>query len=497
MGWARLAVTVAARGVLFSVLGMLTWALLPIALGWTPTTVMTGSMEPRIHPGDVVISRPAPTDATSLNHILLVDDPDHAGRLRLHRFAEFAPDGNLILRGDANSANDSTPVAPTAVHGVAVLRIPFVGLPMVWFAEKNWGPFAAALAAVAGLTLAAASGSITPDRAGPRPHEKTREMPRGQRRTQQALQSGAASATRRRRRRLQTMPAAQNVQTILAVAAIPVLVGAALMTASPAHAAFSAAAPTPASNFSTLGSYPCLSDLPRAYLADKPSLFYPFQETSGPVTDASGNSRSGALNGTTTRVQGSCSLNGSPALALDGSTGYVSTSNGAGTESVTAPDTYTLEIWFKTTTGAGGKLMGWGSSRTGASAMSDRHLYMTNSGAIIFGVASNNGFPNRTSIFSTGTYKDGLWHLATASFSSAAMTLYIDGTVVATQRNVSASPGFGGYWRIGYDAFTTPDVQTWPDVPSSRFFAGTIDNAAVYPTALSAERIKAHYAAGH
>lgn len=485
MGWARLAVTVAARGVLFSVLGMLTWALLPIALGWTPTTVMTGSMEPRIHPGDVVISRPAQTDATSLNHILLVDDPDHAGRLRLHRFAEFAPDGNLILRGDANSANDSTPVAPTAVHGVAVLRIPFVGLPMVWFAEKDWGPFAAVLAAVLGLTVAAASGSgAAPDRPEVRSRAKSRR---------QLQAPSAASATRRRR--LQSVRKTQNVQTILAVAAIPVLVGAALMTASPAHAAFSAAAPTQASSFSALDSYSCLS----RERPDNPDLFYGFNEGSGTVAaDASAYRRDGSLQGAITRVPGSCAPYTSPALTLGGLPCYVSTS-----AAVKAPNEFTAEIWFKTTTSAStGKLIGFGNAKTGDSSISDRHLYMTNRGAIAFGAAPGNTNNYTATAITSAPYRnndnkyynDGAWHQATATMSGDGMKLYVDGSLVNTAPGVKTGADIAGYWRIGYDTMNT---STWPGVSGNPVFAGTIDNAAVYPTALSAERIKAHYAAGH
>ena len=51
------------------------------------------------------------------------------------------------------------PGCAQAVHGVAVLRVPYVGLPLVWIAEKNWGNLAAVFVAVSALTLAAASGS--------------------------------------------------------------------------------------------------------------------------------------------------------------------------------------------------------------------------------------------------------------------------------------------------------------------------------------------------
>lgn len=476
MGRARLAAAVAARGLLLSILGMLTWALLPTALGWTPTTVMTGSMEPRIHPGDVIVSRPAEADVTTLNHIILVDDPDHAGRLRLHRFAEFAPDGNLILRGDANSANDSTPVAPTAVHGVAVLRIPFVGLPLVWFAEKNWEALAAVLAAVGGLTLAAASGSGTAPR-DPEPRQRKESRHNGR---------PLVGKTR-------------TAQTFLAAAAIPVLACAALMTASPAHAVFSAAAPTPASSFSALGSYPCLSPA----RPDNPYLFYAFNESTGTTAaDASVNGRHSALQGTTTWVAGSCSANASPALTLGGSAGlagYVST-----LQPLTAPTTFTVEIWFRVAkdSGTSGKLIGFGNAQTGDSTISDRHLYMTATGAIAFGTATPSGSKQfRVDVItSTGSFNDGGWHQATATMTkivnTTTATLYVDGNQVAAA-NVGVTDPYSGYWRIGYDAMKLDSLkEPWPGISGNPIFAGTIDNAAAYPAALTLTQVQAHYAAG-
>ena len=60
--------------------------------------------------------------------------------------------------------------------------------------------------------------------------------------------------------------------------------------AAPAHAAFSAAAPTQASSFISQSSYSCLSPT----VQDNPSCFYSFNEASGTVSeDASGNGRNG------------------------------------------------------------------------------------------------------------------------------------------------------------------------------------------------------------
>jgi hypothetical protein len=483
-GLARLTVTLLARVVLFSALGLLAWASLPAVIGWTPTTVMTGSMMPRIHAGDVVVSRPVPAGSAALKQILLVDDPDHPGRLRLHRFAEFAPDGDLILRGDANPANDSTPVAPAAVHGVAVLRIPFMGLPIVWFTEHAWGPLATVLVAVAGLTVAAAGSSAAPLRDGPDRPSGPAAKPRKPR-PGRAIQTGGHTTVRRSRR----------LRALLAVAAVPVLAWPA--TSATAQASFSSPAPTQTSSFSALASYPCTY----ATLPDSPYLFYRFNEGSGTAAaDASGNARNGTLQGATTWEPGSCSAGPSPALTLGGSPGYVSTA-----AALTAPDIFTVEIWFKTPRGSttGGRLIGFGNAQTGNSAVSDRHLYMTTTGAIVFGAAPNPGSSTnyKASAITSAPdmnnankfYNDGAWHQATATMSSSGMKLYLDGSLV-NQSTVKSGAEVSGFWRVGYDALST---NSWPGVTGNPVFAGTVDNAAVYPAALTATQVQDHFAAGH
>jgi signal peptidase I len=489
MGAVRLGISLAARAIIFAILGMMAWAVLPFALGWQPTTVMTGSMEPRISAGDVVIARPVPAGTASLGHVLLVDDPDRAGKLRLHRYVEDAPDGGLILRGDANESNDSSPVAPEAVHGVAVLRVPYVGLPVVWIAEKNWGNLAALFVAVSVLTVAAAAGSGAAPRDGGAPGKP--EAPRDPQRPPRRHSHATRRAIRRRVRAAARRTTA--IRTLLCLASLPVLVTPELLMAAPAHAAFSAATPSHEGSFAALSKYPCLS--PTAQ--DTPTLFYAFNEASGPAAeDSSAYRRNGTLLGATGRVAGSCAAGDSPALALDGATGYVSTSVPA----APAPDTFSVEIWFKTTTTAGGKLIGFGDKHSGASDISDRHLYLTDAGAIAFGTVQepgNSSNPKPVTVISKPGYNDGRWHQATGTLSAAGMTLYVDGRQIATEPMKHKWADYTGYWRIGYDAMDLDKKnREWPGSPSSLFFAGSIDNAAVYPTALSADRVQAHFAAG-
>jgi hypothetical protein len=72
------------------------------------------------------------------------------------------------------------------------------------------------------------------------------------------------------------------------------------------------------------------------------------------------------------------------------------------------------------------------------------------------------------------------------------MALYVDGALVGTNPN-TASQSYSGYWRVGYD-----NLAAWgPTTPSRSFFTGTLDEVAVYPLALSAAAVAAHWAANH
>lgn len=156
--WVRFTAVLAARGVLAAVFGMLFWAVMPMMLGWHSTTVMTGSMEPALHVGDVIVSKPVEPRELRRGQVLLFDDPDHAHTLRMHRFDTLNLDGTLTTKGDANPAADSTPITRAAVVGVGYLRVPFIGTPVTWAAQRD----TAALTGLGAALLTITALAITP-----------------------------------------------------------------------------------------------------------------------------------------------------------------------------------------------------------------------------------------------------------------------------------------------------------------------------------------------
>ncbi|WP_307485314.1 hypothetical protein [Microbacterium trichothecenolyticum] len=137
------AMVAAARAAITMVLALGFWAAAPVVLGWSPTTVMTASMTPAIDAGDVVVAKPADRTQMVPGRVLLARDPDWPDRLRLHRLVEVTDDGSFITKGDANPSADTSPLHPDAALGIGVLRVPWVGLPIVWLRTGEIAPLAA------------------------------------------------------------------------------------------------------------------------------------------------------------------------------------------------------------------------------------------------------------------------------------------------------------------------------------------------------------------
>ncbi|MEW1635574.1 LamG-like jellyroll fold domain-containing protein [Streptomyces sp. NPDC093801] len=146
---------------------------------------------------------------------------------------------------------------------------------------------------------------------------------------------------------------------------------------------------------------------------------------------------------------------------------------------------FTVETWFKTNTTRGGKLIGFGNNTVNNSGSYDKQLYMTNTGRLVFGVYNGSTRTISTGLFET--YNDNKWHHVVGTQGPGGMTLYVDGQNKGTNSATNSTP-YAGYWHVGGD-----NLSSWPTRPTSNFFAGQIDETAVYPTALTQAQVKSHY----
>ena len=231
----------------------------------------------------------------------------------------------------------------------------------------------------------------------------------------------------------------------------------------------------------TVNAEPVISSVPTTPTAS----FYLSYGFSGNANDGSGNGDNGTVQNAATLTNDRFG-NANSAYIFNGSSQYISTASASASP---GPANFTVSVWFKTTT-AGGLLIGYGSTQTGSSSMYDRHIYMSNTGQIYFGI-----YPNAIqTINSTAAYNDGSWHNAVATVSSTnGSSLYVDGALQASDATMTTCQAYGtnGYWRVGYN-----NLGGWTNSPTNDYFTGTLDDIVVYKSALTAAQVYSLYGAG-
>ncbi len=117
-------------------------AVLPMVVpGYTSASITSGSMQPKLRPGDVVIAVGNGGVGIKAGTIVVFEDPAR-GDLVTHRIVGVDADGSYVTKGDANGVNDAQAVPPENVRGRGKWVVPYVGLPRVWAANGEWIPLA-------------------------------------------------------------------------------------------------------------------------------------------------------------------------------------------------------------------------------------------------------------------------------------------------------------------------------------------------------------------
>lgn len=96
-------------------------------IGYRSYTVLSGSMEPKFYPGDIVITKHKNKTDIKINDIVTYRDND--GVIITHRIIEETPEG-YITKGDNNNVEDADILTKENIIGEVKFSIPKIGYVM-------------------------------------------------------------------------------------------------------------------------------------------------------------------------------------------------------------------------------------------------------------------------------------------------------------------------------------------------------------------------------
>ena len=96
-------------------------------IGYRTYTVLSGSMEPKFYPGDIVVVKHKDKTDIKLNDIVTYKDSD--GVVITHRIIEETPQG-YITKGDNNNTEDADILTKDNIIGEVKFSIPKIGYIM-------------------------------------------------------------------------------------------------------------------------------------------------------------------------------------------------------------------------------------------------------------------------------------------------------------------------------------------------------------------------------
>jgi signal peptidase I len=102
----------------------------PLALGDHPHTDLTGSMEPAISPGDVVINEEIRPWQAQVGDVVTFRDPEEQSKLLTHRVVSVKRVGSrlaFVTQGDANNTQEHWRVPIDGQIGRVAYKVPWVG----------------------------------------------------------------------------------------------------------------------------------------------------------------------------------------------------------------------------------------------------------------------------------------------------------------------------------------------------------------------------------
>jgi hypothetical protein len=210
-------------------------------------------------------------------------------------------------------------------------------------------------------------------------------------------------------------------------------------------------------------------------LADGPVSYWRLGDTSGTTaSDVMGANPGTYTGGVTLGQQGALTGDADPAASFDGVNDYVLVPDSSSLD-LTAG--VTIEAWVKRNKSGVWQVL-VGKPGTGQSKYENYALWFNTSNQVVA------YFGDGVSFISVVSPLDTSWHHVAASYNNSTAKLYVDGALAAQASST-----------IHLTANSLP-LNMGRANGGSYFFGGLLDEVAVYPTALSADRIRAHHEVG-
>ncbi len=209
-----------------------------------------------------------------------------------------------------------------------------------------------------------------------------------------------------------------------------------------------------------------------AVLADAPIVYWRLGDSGSSAADFTGGGSTGTLAGTiTTGLAGALLNDPDASMSFDGSTGQISVSDTSTLRLNQAA--WSIEFWFYWNTMTGGTFPNIVSKGTGSSSGVGWQVYMDGSGGGCLFKRDNinvNSAPQKT--FGIGAWNHAVW-----VYTGSDMLFYSQGQYVGHEAHTWANNTDTSSLVIG-------GTNKWP---------GKLDEIALYGSALSADRVAAHF----
>ncbi len=212
---------------------------------------------------------------------------------------------------------------------------------------------------------------------------------------------------------------------------------------------------------------------PTAVLADNPISYWRLGEAGGSIAeDEKGANNGSYINGPTLGAPGALAEDVDTGVTLNGSDEYADAGNPASLQIGTG----TVEVWIKTSNA--------GTSHRGLVVKQFAYGLFLNNNILV-----THHWPTQTDISTGINLADGRWHHVAMSFQngvSNGSTIFVDGQARLTFTYAIAHQG--GTFNVGSGGNVAGGLV--------QQFAGSLDDAAVYPLALSEAQIYEHFDTG-